>query len=61
MPSMVTMIWCIQHPRKFKEGICCGGHLVITHMEVQVSYCTSGFSLPNNFLTHELPFPRGLK
>ena len=50
------------HTRKFKEGICCGGHLAVTSGG-ELLYLQIFLSLSplNNFVTCELPFSRGLK
>ena len=50
------------HPRKFKRGICCGGHLAITYggelLYLQIFLLLSP---PSNFVERELPFPHVLK
>ena len=49
-------------PRKFKRGICFGGHLAITYVgDLLFLLICSYLSPPSNFVKRELPFPRGLK
>ena len=58
---------CALIPRKFKRGICRGGHLAITYggellnllIFSYIVFCS--YSLPNNFVRRELPFRCGLK
>ena len=48
--------------RKFKGGICCGGHLAVTNGgELLYLWIFLQLSPPNNFVKPKLPFPRGLK
>ena len=56
-------IWNIEHiPRKFKGGICCGGHLSVTYGgELLYLWIFSQLSPSNNFVKRELPFPREIK
>ena len=58
-------VWCLTivfYPRKFKGGICCGGHLAVTYGD-ELFYLRifSLLSPPNNSVKRELPLPRGLK
>ena len=48
--------------RKFKGGICCGGHLAVTYGgELLYLPIFLQLSPPNKFAERELPFQRGLK
>ena len=48
--------------RKFKGGICCGGHLAATYGgELLYLRNFSKLSPPSNFVKRELPFSCGLK
>ena len=51
----------LHYPRKFKGGICCGGHLAVTYGgELLYIRIFSQLSPPSNFVKRELPFSRGL-
>ena len=52
----------MHEPRKFRGGICCGGHFAVTYAgELLYLRIILWLNPPNNFAKRELPFPRGLK